>query len=224
MGYLFALNDLYSCVQGEGCQTGLAMVIVRLQGCGVGCPFCDTKETWLRDPAHRVATIAAALGTNPRYTHADADTIAAHVAEHCPGPRWVLVTGGEPAEQPLAPLVDAFQARGYRAALETSGTALGHVGAGFDWVCVSPKVGMPGGKDVLSRALEPADEIKMVVGRPADLDTLDQLLELGTLKPDVAICLQPVSQSEKATQLCLETVKRRGWRLSLQVHKLLAER
>lgn len=39
---VYRVNDIYTTVQGEGCQTETAMVLLRLQGCGVGCPWCDT--------------------------------------------------------------------------------------------------------------------------------------------------------------------------------------
>jgi 7-carboxy-7-deazaguanine synthase len=82
------------------------------------------------------------------------------------------VTGGEPAQYGLRPLVGALKAKGCRAVLETSGTDAGHFDAGSDWVCVSPKSNMPGGKVVRPEALAGADEIKHVVGRQRDIDDL----------------------------------------------------
>jgi len=199
------------------------MALLRLHGCIVGCPWCDTAETWAFDPANEQSTIDAALGANPRYAYADAEAIATYVRVHCPGPRWVLLTGGEPARYPLGSLVDALHRAGYKVALETSGTELGHVGAGCDWVCVSPKIDMPGGKNVLPEAVAIADEIKHVVGRQRDIEALDELLGRVKIKPDAVICLQPVSQSQKATALCIETVIARGWRLSVQVHKYIGQ-
>ncbi len=133
----------------------------------------------------------------------------------------MLVTGGEPAQYELGALVQSLHDTGYKVAIETSGTETGQIGAGFDWVCVSPKLNMPGGKHFLPHTLESADEIKMVIGKQADIDALDALLARVTLKPEVQICLQPVSMSQKATQLCLDVVQQRGWRLSLQTHKFL---
>jgi len=215
------INDLYVTLQGEGVQTGLPMVLIRLMGCAVGCPWCDTKETWVADPENRVTVLQDALGTNALWTDAGTAAIAA-TARQC-GPRigWALVTGGEPADQDLVGLVLALHSQGFKAALETSGTALGHVGAGFDWVCVSPKFKMPGGKRVLPEALSVADEIKQVIAKPEDLDVLDLFLHDVTLKPGCAISLQPVSQQPKATQFCVDTCLARGWRLSLQQHKFL---
>lgn len=220
-GLRYPVNDCYVCVQGEGVQTGMAMVLLRLHGCGVGCPWCDTKETWNFLPEQEVATLPQALGANDRFTFMTAVEIIAYIRHACPGPKWVLVSGGEPALYDLQPLVLACQAAGYKTAVETSGTELGHVGAGFDWVCVSPKMGMPGGKEVRLEALSVADEIKQVVGKPKDIEQLDALLAQATLKPTVQICLQPVSQSQAATQLCLDVVQKRGWRLSVQMHKYI---
>jgi 7-carboxy-7-deazaguanine synthase len=218
------LNDIYQCVQGEGCQTGVAMVMVRLQGCGVGCPFCDTKETWALAEANKVATLEQALGTNPKWCEVEPGELAAYARWTFPGPRWALVSGGEPADQPLFSLVRELHGRDFRVALETSGTARGHVGAGFDWICVSPKIGMPGGKAILPEAVAAAHEIKHVVGKPEDIEALDQLLLSTPLRHDVQICLQPVSTQAKATELCTRTAIDRGWRLSLQTHKLVGLR
>ena len=33
------ISDIYPAIQGEGVKTGVPMVILRLQGCKVGCAF-----------------------------------------------------------------------------------------------------------------------------------------------------------------------------------------
>jgi 7-carboxy-7-deazaguanine synthase len=177
------VNDVYASIQGEGCQAGVPMVLIRLQGCGVGCPWCDTKQTWTVEAANRRDALGAILGDSPLWCEVGPDALAAYCRDNFPGPKWALVTGGEPADQDLGPLVEALHRRGYKVALETSGTAVGHVGAGFDWVCVSPKVAMPGGRPVLRDAVMGADEIKHVVGRDRDIEALDRLLAI--LGPDL---------------------------------------
>lgn len=221
----YYVNDIYTTIQGEGCLTGVAMVLVRLQGCGVGCPWCDTKETWQEGQFDQTEKyLSGALGSNEKYVSMTAEKIAEMVKNHYPGPKWILVTGGEPGEQHLAPLVTKLHKFGYKVALETSGTMTGQLKASFDWVCVSPKIGMPGGRLLHTGAIEEADEIKMVVGRQNDIDNLIDLIDNYNLKENVQICLQPVSRSEKATDLCMEYVTRMGWRLSLQVHKFTCAR
>lgn len=217
----YPVNNIYTCVQGEGVQTGVAMVLVRLHGCAVGCLWCDTKETWEFETANERSTLSDVMGQDGRFAWADSKTITAYIQEQHPGPRWILLTGGEPADYPLETLVNTLQKQGYQVAIETSGTAVGHVNSGADWICVSPKIGMPGGKPLLSEALIVADEIKHVVGKTADIDKLDHILNSLHLKKHVVICLQPISQGKKATQLCLDIVQERGWRLSIQLHKYI---
>lgn len=220
----YRVNDIYPCIQGEGCLTGTAMVLLRLQGCGVGCPWCDTKETWQTNKKDKEADLSLSLGTSPKWTELHQSEIVKYIKDNHPGPRWVLITGGEPAEQELPPLIIALQDGGYKTALETSGTATGHLEASFDWVCVSPKIDMPGGKEIIPEAVMVANEIKFVVGKQTDIDKVDELLKEIPLKEDCQICLQPISQSPKATKLCLQTVQGRGWRLSIQIHKYLDQR
>jgi 7-carboxy-7-deazaguanine synthase len=220
----YPVNDVYLAIQGEGSLTGVPMVILRLQGCEVGCPWCDTKETWELDPANQRDTLEEVLGQNLSYAMVTADDLAKWIKSKWPHTSWVLLTGGEPARYSLQPLVRELHAQGRKVALETSGTELGHLDAELDWITVSPKIGMPGGKTVLPQAVQSAHEIKFPVGRQRDIEQLDALLADMPPHPDTIISLQPISLNEKATQLCLETVKERNWRLSIQLHKYLHER
>ena len=52
------VNELFATVQGEGAYTGTPAVFVRLQGCNVGCPWCDTKHTWTVDPDNAISAEA----------------------------------------------------------------------------------------------------------------------------------------------------------------------
>lgn len=216
----YPVNTIYASFQGEGVLTGVPMVIVRLQGCDVGCPWCDTKQTWALD--QEVKTFDEALGDTPAYTQKTPGDIGLFVRERWPQLTWILLTGGEPARYPLKPLVDLFHSLGYRVALETSGTETGHLDAGLDWVCVSPKLDMPGGKVVQSKAVASAHEIKYPVGKQADIDKLTQLLAEHPHRQNVIVSVQPLSQSENATKLCLETVQKNNWRLSIQTHKYIS--
>lgn len=210
----YFVNNIYPCIQGEGVNTGVPMVMLRLQECDVGCPFCDTKETWEVDKQFKVNSIEKALGQNPKYAHVPDTVIAEYIKNNYPTFQWILISGGEPAQQFLWPLASALKP--YKIALETSGTA--KFSCDFDWVCVSPKFQkLPIHLSVMNRA----DEIKAVIGKQKDLDKLDDLLKDCHLKPDCQICLQPISQSKKATELCIKTCQERGWRLSIQLHKYI---
>ncbi len=80
---------------------------------------------------------------------------------------------------------------------------------------------MRGGYEVLQQALERADEIKHPVGRLRDIEALDALLSQLADDKHRVIALQPISQKEDATRLCIETCIARNWRLSMQTHKYL---
>ncbi len=133
--------------------------------------------------------------------------------------RHVVITGGEPCIHDLMPLTDLLEKSGFSCQIETSGThevrCTPNTGHGFT------KSEYARGYDVLSRALERANEIKHPVGRVRDIEALDELLAtLSDDKPRV-IALQPISQKEDATRLCIETCIARNWRLSMQTHKYL---
>lgn len=217
---IYEINDCYGAIQGEGSMTGVPMVMLRLHGCAVGCPFCDTKHTWYAFSEDMVDTLEDVLGPTPKFAHVDQDEITRYIKHRWPRQRWIMLSGGEPADQPLALLVDSLKMAGLKVALETSGTAPGFIGAGCNWVVVSPKIDMPGGKKVRGDALTAADEIKMVIGKQADLEVFDDLVVKYNLHHKI-ICLQPMGQSQKATDLCMKVVEERGWRLSIQLHKYL---
>lgn len=77
------------------------------------------------------------------------------------------------------------------------------------------------GYDILPQALKRADEVKHPVARQRDIDALDALLETLTDSKARIIALQPISQKEDATKLCIATCIARNWRLSMQTHKYL---
>lgn len=219
----YAVNDLYHAIQGEGGLAGTPMLLLRLHGCAVGCPWCDTKETWTPDPAQRVATLAEATRTPGAWVQMIDHEIVREIEALTVAEQWVMLTGGEPAEQPINPLIRQIREAGYRVNLETSGTADGHLGdkAGIpDWITVSPKLNMPGAKELLPAVLDTAHEIKMVVGRERDLEALTSLLAV-LKKPPLRVSVQPVAGSERAIRLCTEACRLHGWNLSLQQHKLI---
>jgi 7-carboxy-7-deazaguanine synthase len=230
MEYALRVNDLYACVQGEGCQTGVPMVLLRLHGCMVGCPWCDTKETWRVDEQHRAPTLDAALGTSPAWYSIMAAALVEQIVQRYPQHEWVLLSGGEPTEQDCQPLIRALTRYGRRVAVETSGTGE-HVQALLHplrvaWLTLSPKLGMPGKRLLRAEIVQHANEIKWPVGRQQDIDDLEAFLALHGVGADQTVCVQPISQSRRATDLCLAVLDREHpeWRLSVQTHKYLALR
>src|SRR5436309_7929656 len=99
------IAEMFYSIQGEGPTAGLPALFVRLQGCSVGCRWCDTKYTW--DPVGGRETNVEALLREARGY----------------GCRRVVVTGGEPLESSLfSPLMTALGEGGFTIEVETSGT------------------------------------------------------------------------------------------------------
>jgi len=168
------VNTIYPAIQGEGCLTGTPMILVRLQGCDLRCPWCDTKEVWSVDGGIELPV----------------PVIVEQVRQATTGHQWVLVTGGEPTMQRLGPLVDALHGTGYRVALESNGNF--GTDAAFDWVCISPK-----GK-VDSNILCAADEVKYVVKDSIPDDVPDgPVICLQPVSQDLeatALCIETVQE------------------------------
>lgn len=224
---MIRINDLYASIQGEGVKTGVPMAVLRLMGCGVGCSWCDTKETWKAEDQHKRPNLSEALGANPLWAEAEEkDVVTTIMNGECGGLDWVLLTGGEPGEQQIAPLIAGLHYTGRKVAVETSGTASGIIGCGADWVTLSPKIGMPGGRVILPAVVAEAHEIKWVVGREEHGWKLAKFLKehRDTLRSDVAVCVQPLSQSDRATALCVNLAFANGYRLSIQTHKYVGLR
>src|SRR5437870_5400263 len=40
------ISEVFASVQGEGATVGTPSAFIRLQGCSIGCTWCDTKYSW----------------------------------------------------------------------------------------------------------------------------------------------------------------------------------
>ena len=216
------INEMFETIQGEGAYTGIPSIFVRLQGCPVGCPWCDTKHTWEIKADLSVSpedVIAKSSESETYFVSNEASLMTlfkqqGYVAKH------VVITGGEPCMYDLRPLTSILHQNGYTTQIETSGT--------FEVLCdertyvtVSPKINMKGGFDVLTSALERANEIKHPIAMQKHIDELDALLTKVSSLEGKQVCLQPISQQKRATELAVSTCIARNWRLSLQTHKYI---
>ena len=218
----YPINEIFQTIQGEGVFTGVPAIFVRLQGCPVGCPWCDTRHTWVVDPAREVGSREVLDRSNESdgWSKMSTEEILGSFETLGYRARHVVLTGGEPCLYDLHELSSALLAAGYQVQIETSGTSeiLTHAQT---WVTVSPTTGMKGGLPVRVPALARANEIKHPVATERHIEELDALLATASLRPDVVIALQPISQKPRATELAMATCIARNWRLSIQTHKYL---
>jgi organic radical activating enzyme len=207
------ISELFTSIQGEGATAGVPSTFVRLQGCTVGCTWCDTKYAW--DPARgRSVTLAALL----------AEVKAA-------GTENVVVTGGEPLEHPaFVPLVEGLRALGHRVEVETAGIAVPPA-TGVDQWNVSLKLahsGVPEARRLRPEAVAAFNDagawFKFVVGDERDVDEVIAVQRRFGL-PSPRILLMPLGTTREA-QLALsprvvEWCRRHGFRFSPRLHILL---
>ncbi|ADN77446.1 conserved hypothetical protein [Ferrimonas balearica DSM 9799] len=216
----YPVNELFETIQGEGVHTGVPAIFLRLQGCPVGCSWCDTKHTWDLQENRKVMLSDVLVKTEESVMWCSVGPreildlcMSRYTATH------LVITGGEPCMYDLQPLCEVFEAEGYSIQVETSGTYPVMV-SDSAWVTVSPKIKMRGGLSVLASAIDRADEIKHPVATVKDIEQLDELLT-GSAGADAKVALQPISQKPKATELAIRTCIKRNWRLSVQTHKYL---
>lgn len=218
----YKVNELFQTIQGEGFYTGVPAIFVRLQGCDVGCAWCDTKNTWeiIPDMQKPLSELSDHSDQSECWAEVNASDIIDEIKRLNYTAKLVVITGGEPCMADLGELTRLLHDNDYLTQIETSGT-YPVLTDKQTWVTLSPKLGMRGGKVVLPSALERANEIKHPVGREKDIVQLDALLAQIESKSDRVICLQPISQKPSATELCSRVCIERNWRLSVQVHKYL---
>ena len=148
------------------------MVFLRLAGCNLRCPFCDTDFSASREMS-APEIIAALEAAYPSPVIPDSSSVIPGSSSVIPGltrnlpPRRLCITGGEPSLQLDEPLVKALHQAGYRIHLETNGTR--PIPPGVDWVTLSPKEDFchfePSKGERISFAgvvLPRADELKLV--------------------------------------------------------------
>lgn len=198
----YYLSEIVRTIQGEGYWTGMPVTLVRLAGCNLRCPFCDTKQSWDVEQGRNLPL--AVLVTEVAKMHQAGDII--------------LLTGGEPTLQPMKPLVNALCSLG-PVHLETNGTMPMSLNTFLSWITVSPK---PGGALDIS-TLGRADELKWLVGGEKDVEALLEFLKAypPTWNELIKVSLQPLSQGKEATKICFDACLKYGWRLSIQLQKYI---
>jgi 7-carboxy-7-deazaguanine synthase len=208
------IAEVFFSIQGEGVTAGLPAVFVRLQGCSVGCAWCDTKYSW--DPA-------AGREADPVGVLAEVEAFPC---------RRVVLTGGEPLESPLfASLLAGLGDRGYTVEVETSGIlAPPGVRHPVQWN-VSLKLagsGVPEDRRIHPAAIDAfrARDAwwKFVVAAPDEVAEVLQLAERFAL-PRERMLLQPEAvRREELVERGLwvaEACKAHGFRFSPRLHVLL---
>ena len=201
--------------QGEGCHMGKSAYFIRLYGCPVHCPWCDSAGTWDTDHARSTALDAGTRNPESRFQRICPRELAERAAQH--RPQIVVITGGEPAIHDLRELTDCLREQGLQIHLETSG-AFELLGT-FDWVTVSPKEW----KKPLLDCIVRANELKIIVDSMHAIEYWEK--EMGSVWSSDSIWLHPewsLRKDRAILQLINRKVKeaKHPYRAGYQLHKI----
>lgn len=197
--YPLAKDGVFWTIQGEGLMRGVPMVFIRLAGCSVGCLACDTD--------YRVAERVTVDEILQRV-----DTVTPPYSERYAAlPQWVWITGGEPTDHDLRPLIAALHGQRKAVALATSGVReVGGLGVSF--LSVSPHT--------TTFTQTTGTELKVVPGLNgmtlAALDGKDLRFEAKFVQP----LWGDGPTTRKSLRLCVDWVlEHPDWALTDQGHK-----
>lgn len=215
------VHSIFKTIQGEGPFCGTPCVFVRLAGCNLQCPACDTDYTSRRQLMYVNEIVEQVHNLSVRQE-----------------PRGlVVITGGEPFRQHINELIDTLLSWGWYVQIESNGTMNPPVQVWNKntserkgpYLVISPKTGK-----LNPLALEAACALKYVVAwDKLDYDKLPTSA-LGMPNPPAKppegwthpVYIQPldsqnIAENQRNLAAAVDASLARGYILQLQVHKLI---
>lgn len=201
-GLTLDVQSMFATLQGEGIYAGWPAVFIRLGGCNLACKFCDTEfETFETRPLADIVAEAVKLAGDIR--------------------KLIIITGGEPFLQPIEKLCSELVAAGFKVQIETNGTLYREIDEKVDIMC-SPKNTGKGYFPIRLDLLARINAFKFIIS--ADNDNYSDVAEVGQ-GHTIPVYVQPmdeydVQKNRANLARATELAKTRGYRLSLQLHKI----
>jgi organic radical activating enzyme len=201
--------EIFKTVEGEGKWVGLPVSFIRLEGCNLRCPWCDTTYSY----------------DGKTFTETTVENILKEIQDL--GLKRVCITGGEPFLTPQLPdLVKKLIEEDYKVLIETNGTLwmedLKDIKSKNLFITCSPK---PPSYFIHPKLLPFITELKYVVDDQIRIEDIINEKTSKIIKNDF-IVLQPESNRPQMVKKALklqEEILKAGFesRIIPQCHKIL---
>ena len=137
-------------IQGEGPNTGLKSIFVRVAGCDFKCSWCDSKFAWEVDTKttrfQNLLQLAAELDKRCRETHTS----------------HIILTGGNPCLYDFGPVIKELKKYNITFDVETQGSKLPDWLLETNTIVISPKAPSSGQPDVMESVQDLLKRIAML--------------------------------------------------------------
>lgn len=208
------VHSIFKTIQGEGPFAGKPSIFIRLSGCNLQCPFCDTDYTTQNIPLSVESIIDRV------------NLIRGKIP-------LVVLTGGEPFRQNISKLCREFAYKGIHVQVETNGTLFVKdmpTASPFFTIVCSPKT-----PSLHPDIIAHANFYKYILqhGNTSKHDGLPT----KTMGTNVPICrppnlkshmvyVQPLDEGDEMknqenANACIQSCYDFGYTLSVQVHKII---
>jgi len=208
------IHHIFTTIQGEGPFCGERALFVRLFGCNLRCPGCDTDYT------------SSLEEVTPMYLVNKAREL------DWPEGALVVITGGEPLRQNIVPAVRKLLIH-YRVQIETNGVlcpeGMPWRDEGFSVVC-SPKTNRIH-DEILANAVAFKYVLQAGNVNPDDGLPLRALMhpaapQVARPRPGALVYVQPMDEDDHEANLlnlsaAIQSTMAFGHRLQVQVHKMI---
>lgn len=235
-GYLW-IHSIFHTIQGEGPYVGTPSVFVRLAGCNLQCPGCDTEYT----KGAQLMSIHRIKYDVMKAWFGEKSAEEAFRSKKVP---LIVITGGEPFRQNLGMFVQYMVDEGFRVQIETNGTLWhkdeNHHNVWWDdnvSIVCSPKAGkvvIPSNLITAFKYVLDADHIDPADGLPTSVLGMPAAPARPSLHYQGEVFVQPAEEygvsdpdcdietrNELNVKVAVKSAMDFGYRLCLQVHKVI---
>lgn len=207
-GSILEIQEIFPTLQGEGPYAGWPAIFIRLGGCNLACSFCDTEfESFTQMSLDDIISETHSFNKNGNI-------------------KLVVITGGEPFRQPIEKLCAQLLNNGFKVQIETNGTLYRNIDKRVDVIC-SPKNTNGKYSPIRNDLLGHISAFKFIISGH-DKNYAD-IGEVGQTEFGIPVYVQAMDEYDEVKNarnlgIAARLAQKSGYRLSIQMHKILGIR